>query len=65
MRSLPAPINPPGTEVVIDRLPGRKLPREQTPLAAGADEVEDTVQDLASGPFGRPTAGLGSRNEWF
>jgi len=65
MGSLPGAVEPPGTDVVIDRLPGRKLPREQTPLAAGADEVEDTVQDLASGPFGRPTAGLGSRNEWF
>src|SRR5262249_50347843 len=46
-----APASVPG----VDRGPGREVVRQQAPLAAGADQVEDGVEHLAQ--FGRRPAG--------
>jgi len=50
---LPGPVAAPLTEVVIDRLPGRKIAREQPPLTAAAQDAEDAVTDEAQRPFAR------------
>jgi len=65
VRSLPGPIESPGMEVMVDRLPWWELPWEQSPVTASSDNVEDAVADRAPGPFGRPTSRLGSRNRRF
>src|SRR5579863_7665382 len=36
----PGAVEAPGPEVVVDRLPGRELPRQEPPLAAGAYDIE-------------------------
>src|SRR5262249_51040478 len=37
----------PFSEVVVDRRPGWKLPRQETPLATTAQHVENTIQNAA------------------
>jgi len=44
---LPRAVQAPEPEVVVGRLPGWELVREQSPSAATAHHVEDRVQDLA------------------
>src|SRR5919204_1615373 len=40
----------------VDRLPRRVLVRQGTPLAAGADDIEDAVQQFSQGVLPRPAA---------
>ena len=45
----------PALEVVVNGSPGRKVPRQHPPRAAGAVEVEDGISHLAQVRFTRPT----------
>jgi hypothetical protein len=49
VQMLPCAVQSPETEVVIGRLPGWELVREQSPSAATPHNIEDGVQDLANG----------------
>lgn len=53
----------PRHEVPVDDLPGRQFVRHRPPLAAGAGDVEEGVDDLAPLVLGRSAALLGSRDE--
>lgn len=50
-------------EIVICRLPGRELVREQPPGAATPNDVEDGVQDLANRVQAGSTESLGCRQK--
>jgi len=50
---LPAAIDAPFPEVVVDGGPSREVVRQEPPLASGLQEVEDGVEDLAK-VVGRP-----------
>ena len=58
---LPGAVQAPPAEVVIRRLPGRELVRQQSPGAAAAYDVEDGVQDLAERVETWPANTLGWR----
>jgi hypothetical protein len=45
----PRAVLTPGSEVMVDGLPGREVVRKQTPLAATTHDAEDGVEDLAQG----------------
>src|SRR5512144_1898769 len=47
VQPLPDTAQPPGAEVLVHGLMGRKLRRQQPPLAATAQDVEDGVDDPA------------------
>ena len=51
--------------IAIYQLPLRKIVRQHSPLAASPVHVEDGVEDLASGVFGRLRARLGCWNQGF
>ena len=59
------PIPPPLVEVAPDGALGREVDGQVAPLAAGANEIEDGIQDIPQvGLAGPPTAGLG-RDVWL
>jgi hypothetical protein len=62
---LPGAIQPPLSEVVKDGLERRKLAREHPPLAAGLQQVEDGVEDLAVGMNSWSSTLFGSRKMGF
>ena len=61
---LPGPVAAPLTEGVTDRLPGRKVAREQLPLTVAAQDVEDAVTDEAQQPFPRSPARFRRKKQW-
>src|SRR5262249_18698278 len=63
MDPLPGAVLAPQPEVVLDRLPGRQVVRQQAPGLAAAPHVEVGVRDLTSAPATRASAGLGCRHE--
>jgi hypothetical protein len=60
---LPDACTAPGPEIMVDRLVGRKLFREQAPLAAAPQHVEDGMDHLAHVGRARATTALGRGNE--
>jgi hypothetical protein len=48
MNLLPGSIESPTAVVIVNRAPGRELVGDVPPLAAGPDEVEDGVDDIAN-----------------
>jgi hypothetical protein len=56
---LPGAIDAPSSEVVVDGWPSGEIVREQAPLAATLQEVEDGVQDLAKAVGSGPPMSLG------
>src|SRR4029077_18205912 len=54
----------PRPEIVIHGAPGWKLPRKKTPLAAGAQQIENRVDHSTNIGCARPTAGLRCRQKW-
>ena len=63
MDLLPSAIPPPGPEVVVDRLPGRQVMRQQTPSTAGAQNVPDAIYHLTAGILGRAPARFDRRDQ--
>ena len=63
MDALPHPLQPPVPEVVIGDPPRRELVRQQAPGAARAHDVEDCVNNLASGILRRAASGFGFRDQ--
>src|SRR6185437_16308704 len=53
----------PGAEVPVHAVPGREVVGQGAPLAAGAVDVEQGVDDLAPRVFGGSAARLGRRDE--
>jgi hypothetical protein len=49
----------PAAKVVVDRLPRRKVMRQEPPGASGAQQVEDGIDDLALVGLARAAAGAG------
>jgi hypothetical protein len=45
-KALPNCLPIPAPEVIVNRWPGRKIMRQQTPLAAGAKQIENRVHHL-------------------
>src|SRR5918912_1160026 len=54
----------PVAEVVIDSFPTRKFVWQQAPGTAGADQVEDGLEDLAHIVLARPPSWLCRRDQW-
>ena len=52
----------PPTQVVVDRLQGREVVRQQPPGASGTQEIVDRVDDLALVGFAGAAAGPGIRD---
>jgi hypothetical protein len=63
MHPLPDACTSPGPEIMVDGLVGRKLSREQAPLAAAPQHVEDGIEHLAHIGRARATTGFGRGNE--
>jgi hypothetical protein len=51
---LPKPVDASLSEVVVDRLPRREVPRQHAPLAAALEHVEGGVEDLVGLSVGFP-----------
>lgn len=56
---LPSALTPPGSEVMVDGLPGRKVVRQQAPGTSTTHEVEDGLEDLAQGVYPGAPGALG------
>ena len=54
----------PSPEIVIHGPPVGKLPRKKTPLAAGAQQIENRVDHSTKIGGARPSAELGCRRKW-
>jgi hypothetical protein len=50
---------------MVDTLPGREVVGQQPPGATAANDVEDGIQDLASGVHLGTSGGFGSRKVGF
>jgi hypothetical protein len=61
MDAFPHSLQLPQPEVVIDDSPARKLMWQQAPRAARAHDIEDCIENLASGILRRTTEGKPSR----
>ena len=55
----PNTLDLPAAQIVVDRLPGREIVRQQPPGRAGAELIEDGLNDPALVRFPRPPTGLG------
>jgi len=66
-QALPYPGLQKSAEVAVNRLPGREggRRRQVAPLAAGAHDVEQAVQEAPHVGRTRPPAGLGRRDQRF
>src|SRR5581483_5765942 len=53
----PGAVPLPAAEVAVDGVPGREVARQHAPGAAGAQQVEDGVEDVAAVVLGGPAAG--------
>jgi hypothetical protein len=51
---LPRALNPPGSEVMVDGLSGRKVVRQQAPGTSTTHEVEDGLESLPQGVYPGP-----------
>jgi hypothetical protein len=65
MDGLPGAIQPPEPEVVVGGLPRWKFVGEESPLASGAKDVEDSVHDLPQEMQSRTASWLGWGQEWY
>ena len=66
MQLLPGTVDAPGSEVVVNGLPGREAARKQAPGAAALKDIEDGgVEDLAGVVDPRASGDLGSRQVWL
>lgn len=54
----PDPLQAPEAEVVMDRLPRWEVLGQQSPGAAGPQQVEESVEDFAAGVFAGPATTL-------
>jgi hypothetical protein len=63
MNLLPGSIEPPTAVVIVDRAPGRELVGDVPPLAAGPDEVEYGVDNIANVHRTSSSAGHGRRDQ--
>ena len=62
MHHLPGAVLAPLPKVVVDDAPGGQVMGQQAPGTAGAEQIEDPVQDLALGVDLRLAAGFGLRD---
>jgi hypothetical protein len=60
MRLLPGAVYAPGSEVVVNGLPGREVPRKQAPDAATLEDIEDGIENLTSVVYLRRPMVLGA-----
>ncbi len=65
MQLLPGTVDAPGSEVVVNGLPGREVSRKQAPGAATLEDIEDGVENLTGVVDLRATGGFGSRQVWL
>jgi hypothetical protein len=68
MQLLPGTVDTPGSEVVMDGLPGREVPRKQAPGAAALEDledIEDGIENLTGMVDLRATDSFGSRQVWL
>lgn len=65
MQLLPGAVDAPSSEVVVNGLPGREVPRKQAPSAATLEDIEDGVENLTGVVDLRATDGFGSRQVWL
>ena len=56
---VPYALGLPAAQIVVDRLPGREIVRQQPPSRAGAELVENGLNDPALVRLPRPPAGFG------
>src|SRR4051812_45513360 len=63
--ALPHPVSQEGAHIAVHGAPGRKGWRwwQMPPLAAGANEIEQAIQQLSHVRGPRPPTGLGGRDE--
>ena len=63
MNPLPGFLPSPYPEVVVDQLPRRQVMRQETPSAAGAQHIPDSVDNLPAGVLGWTSPRFGRRNQ--
>jgi hypothetical protein len=63
MEVLPGPIVAPAREVLVSRRPADQIVGQEAPSTAGADEVQEAVDDFATIYAPRPATKLGGRDE--
>jgi hypothetical protein len=63
MNFLPGSVETPTAVIIVDGAPGRELVGDVPPLAAGPDEVEYGVDDIANVHRTSATAGHGRRDQ--
>ena len=51
----------PPAKVAVDRLPRRQVRWKHTPLATGADRIQDRIEDLPHFPFAWASSGMGRK----
>src|ERR1041384_3387394 len=61
----PGTIFSPAPKVMIDDAPGRQIVGDKAPRTAGAQDIQDRIDDLALGINFWSTTRLGGRDHWF
>jgi len=62
---LPGPVQTPVAEVGVDGWPGWQIMRQQAPLTARAQDIEDGIDNLPTPVISRTPSAFDGRNQWF
>ncbi len=63
VQALEGSVLPPVAKVGVDGLPGRKIMRQESPLATRAQDIEDGINNLSPQMIGVTPSALDSRNK--
>jgi hypothetical protein len=65
VNTLPSSVQPPVATIGVDRLPRRKIMRQGAPLAPGAQDREDGIDNLSPHGISRASSTFDGRTQWF